>query len=257
MLAQVSIALKNWQKVKDLYQDILNDDKKNPVAQINLAWVLAEHFDQPAEALNMMKKKLEGPFSHKEVAVESLPVDFLNVLGQVYEQAVRKKVAKDLQAEMLKVFEPASKRYPSDPRMFLYLGEAHAGMEDKDQANAAYRNAISLAQNGKGPFSQEERKEFIQEGERPFERAVKCTPLAPREGKFLLRSVRSTLKPPSVRSLRGKCASLCQIRRRQWRFARVRIFEFCQGAAGETQVGSEFQRSAIFRQSLRGASLGG
>ena len=90
------------------------------------------------------------------------PADFLNILGQVYEQAVRQKIEKNLQAEMVKRFEPASKRYPSDPRMFLYLGDAHAGMEEKEQANGAYRNAIKLAQSGKGPFSMEERKEFIQ-----------------------------------------------------------------------------------------------
>ena len=86
------------------------------------------------------------------------------MIGQVYEQAILKKVEpdKDLQAEMLKRFEPAAKRYPSDPRMYLYLGEAHAGLKDKQLAQGDFLNALKLAQKGKGSFTPEERKEFIE-----------------------------------------------------------------------------------------------
>jgi predicted Zn-dependent protease len=99
--------------------------------------------------------------SRKEVAIETIPVEYLDTLGQVYQQALNKKVENDLAAEMLKRFESASKRYPSDPRMFVYLGDAHAGLKEKQQAEKAYNTAIKLVQGSKGSLSPQQRALFI------------------------------------------------------------------------------------------------
>ena len=60
LLAQVAIVRKDWEKARDVYREVLKDEKDNLIAQINLAWVLAEHLDQSAEALTIMRGKLRG-----------------------------------------------------------------------------------------------------------------------------------------------------------------------------------------------------
>jgi tetratricopeptide (TPR) repeat protein len=160
--AQVALARDDWTKAKDIYEAILKDEKYNYVAQDNLAWLLAEHFGKPDEALKMLRPKLKNPFSGKQIGVERLPADFLNILGKVYVQAIRKKVENNLAEEMTKIFDVAGERYPSDPRILFFKGFAHAELSEKDKASDALSHALRLAKEGKGRLTQDQRKELIQ-----------------------------------------------------------------------------------------------
>jgi tetratricopeptide (TPR) repeat protein len=159
--AQAEIAREKWQQAKDTYDEILKDDKNICwVAQVNKAWLLAVHLQKPEEGLAIIRSKLKGPFSSKPIAIERMPAEFLDILGNVYFQAI--KVEKNLPEEMVKIFEAASKRYPSDPRLLFFLGVAHAQLAEKDQARDALNNALRLLQAGKGPLTDDQRQKLIQ-----------------------------------------------------------------------------------------------
>jgi hypothetical protein len=88
--------------------------------------------------------------------------EFLDVLGKVFDRAVKKKAEPHLPEKMLDIFERASRRYPSDPRMALHRAEAHSALSQDQEADDAYRTALKLAENGRGLLSPIERKEMIE-----------------------------------------------------------------------------------------------
>jgi hypothetical protein len=67
--------------------------------------------------------------------------EFLDAIGAVY----RKVNTPEICDRMKLLFEEARQRYPTDPRMRLFLGHAYAGTGDKSRARAMYAAAISLA----------------------------------------------------------------------------------------------------------------
>jgi tetratricopeptide (TPR) repeat protein len=162
--AQAEIVREQWPKAYETYEEILKDDKNknNWVAQVNEAWLLAVHLNKPDEGLKIIRSKLQGPFSSKAIAVERMPAEFLDVLGKVYVQAIHANVDKNLPEEMVKIFETASKRYPSDPRILFFLGVAYAELKEKGQASDALKNALRLAKAGKGPLTTDQREKLIQ-----------------------------------------------------------------------------------------------
>jgi tetratricopeptide (TPR) repeat protein len=160
--AQLAIARKDWPKAKELYEAILKDDKNNYEAKTNLAWLLAVHLNKPEEGLKMIRDELNGPFSGRPIAVERLNPDFLNVVGAVLAEASRKKIDAEAPAQMKSIFEAASRRYPTDPRVFAHLGEALNDLAEKPKASVAFQNALRLAREGKGPLSAQERRDLIQ-----------------------------------------------------------------------------------------------
>jgi cytochrome c-type biogenesis protein CcmH/NrfG len=161
LLAQAALSRKDWLKARAIYEEVLRNEPGSFVAQINLAWLLAEHFDQPVESLQIVRRVMARPFGAAPTAGEKLTPECLDVLGKVFLKANPKQAEENLLAEMVKVFEAASRQYPFDPRCFLHLGQAHAGLAENEEAAKAYQNALQLAQAGKGPFSVAERKEFI------------------------------------------------------------------------------------------------
>jgi hypothetical protein len=93
-----------------------------------------------------------------------LPV-FLSTLGYVYEKADRP----ELYPKMRDTFLPAVKRYPSDPRMHLYLGVAYAGMNDNLNARNALRTAIALARpDAKTLLDPKERADTLADAEKAY-----------------------------------------------------------------------------------------
>ena len=64
------------------------------------------------------------------------------------------------------VFAAASKRHPHDPRMYLYLGHAYAGLGEPDRAAELYATAVALAgPRGRSLLNSTERQEVIQAAE--------------------------------------------------------------------------------------------
>jgi Flp pilus assembly protein TadD len=69
-----------------------------------------------------------------------------------------------LYAEMRDDFELARKRYPREPRVYLYLGHAYAGLGDSDRAEKNYRKTLELlGRAGVKNVAAQERKELIAE----------------------------------------------------------------------------------------------
>lgn len=163
ILVRAEIARKqhDWAKVRATYEEILKQYPTHYLARTNLAWVLSEHFDDPNTALKLLRETMINPRTGKPLTVERLAPDFLDVLGKVLRRATAKKADRELYAEMSEIFDKARYRYPNDPRLYFYLAEAQAGMDSKESAGITYQNALKLAEEGKGPLSDEDRKAFI------------------------------------------------------------------------------------------------
>ncbi|MCC6417072.1 MAG: tetratricopeptide repeat protein [Gemmataceae bacterium] len=155
----IHLARKDWEKGRDVYAAILKDHPQHFVAGNNLAWLLADRFGKPDEAYQVATTVRQGQFSKKPVTAERLPAAFLDTLGVIYHKLKRD----DLYAEMRDLFEAARKRYPHDPRMYLYLGYAQAGLGNVQRAVQLFNAAAALAgPNGRSLLSATQRQEVIQ-----------------------------------------------------------------------------------------------
>jgi hypothetical protein len=111
--------------------------------------------------LKSIRPALLNPYTGKPVMVERLSPEHLDIIGKVFARAARKQADKNLFQEMKAMFGTASKRYPTDPRMFVHLGEAYAGLSQPEQAVDTYQTALNQLQSFKGPFAPAERQELI------------------------------------------------------------------------------------------------
>jgi len=159
--AQIAMERKNWTRMREIYLEVLKQEKDNPVANVNLAWLNAEHFDDPKDSLERIRSCMINPLSGKRTTVDRISPELLDIVGKVYRQAALKKVEGNLFTEMAQVFDAACRRYPTDPRMHGHLAEALSGLADRDRASEEYQEALRLAREGKGPFTAEQRQEFI------------------------------------------------------------------------------------------------
>lgn len=141
MLAgDIAMAEQNWDEAERVYRKRLGQEKKDFVAANNLAWLLAEKKNAPAEALKLVTD-LRASRGDKPVDARRLPADFLDTIGAVYV----KLNDKDKFDDMRETFEGAVKRYPTDPRMHAFLGAAYAARGENSKAMASLDAAIKLA----------------------------------------------------------------------------------------------------------------
>lgn len=153
MAGDIAMADTKWDDADRLYRQRLAKAPEDFVAANNLAWVLAEHKNNPAEALKLMDAaRLSG--NDTPVAAERLPADFLDTYGRVY----LKLNAKDKFPAMRDMFEGAVRRYADDPRLFRLLGEAYLAIGDNSRALAALNTAIKLADDPAAKSVPEEQK---------------------------------------------------------------------------------------------------
>jgi tetratricopeptide (TPR) repeat protein len=141
LLAEVQRVKGNLKEACELYKAVLARRPNLPMAANNLAWVLAVDLKEPEQAYAVVQQLRASAAGGKQISGDRLDPDLLDTMGVVYQ----KLGGKDRAAEMLKVFDAASQRYPRDPRMWLYLGEAYAGLEDKEQADRMFQRAMKLA----------------------------------------------------------------------------------------------------------------
>lgn len=147
----VAMAAKNWDEAEQVYRRRLGKAPEDFVAANNLAWVLAEYKNNPAEALKLLDAaRLSG--NDTAVAAERLPADFLDTYGRVCLKAGQKLIddkqpekAKEQFVAMRQMFEGAIKRYIDDPRLYRLLGEAYLAVGDNTRALATLNAAIKLA----------------------------------------------------------------------------------------------------------------
>lgn len=141
LLGDIAVTQKQWDKAVTVYRQVLGEDPRNFIAGNNLAWVLAEHKNDPATALAVVTEIRKGRTGETPIGPERLPADFLDTIGVVY---VKLKDPERF-AEMRLLFEGAVKRYPTDPRMHLYLGHARAASGERSKALESFDTAIRLA----------------------------------------------------------------------------------------------------------------
>jgi tetratricopeptide (TPR) repeat protein len=143
LLGEIAMARQQWDEARNIYNTILKLRPRHFVAGNNLAWILAEKLQQPAQALAIVQDIWKGRPDLPPVAPERLPADFLDTVGVIYS----KLQCPDLYPEMRSIFEAAIRRYPTDPRMYLYLAHAQAALGERSKALENYDQAIRLASN--------------------------------------------------------------------------------------------------------------
>ena len=143
LLGEIAVARQQWDEALGIYNTILKLRPRHFVAGNNLAWILAEKLQQPAQALAVVQDIWKGRPDLPPVAPERLPADFLDTVGVIYSKLQRT----DLYPEMRSLFEAAIRRYPTDPRMYLYLAHAQAALGERSKALENYDQAIRLASN--------------------------------------------------------------------------------------------------------------
>jgi tetratricopeptide (TPR) repeat protein len=148
MLGDIALARKNWDEAIKVYDQIVKAQPRHYVAGNNLAWILAEKKNNPAAALALVEEVRKGRAGDKPISPGRLPPDFLDTIGVVYLKLNRPERL----TEMRGMFEAAVLRYPGDPRMYLYLGHALAGLQNRQRALEMFDVAIRLAgsRNGLG-----------------------------------------------------------------------------------------------------------
>lgn len=143
LLGEIALARQQWDEALSTYNTILKLRPRHFVAGNNLAWILAEKMQQPAQALAIVQDIWKGRPGLPPVAPERLPAEFLDTIGVIYSKLQRS----DLYPEMRSIFEAAIRRYPADPRMYLYLAHAQAALGERSKAIENYDAAIRLASN--------------------------------------------------------------------------------------------------------------
>lgn len=156
LLGDVAILRQNWDAALTVYGSLLKQNPRHFIAGNNLAWILAEKKNNPAAALEVVEEVRKGRNGVKPVSAERLPADFLDTIGVVY--AKLDQPAK--YPEMKALFEAAVRRYPDDPRMYLYLGLAQSGTGEKSKALENLDAATRLA-GGKNSLPEDQNKSVI------------------------------------------------------------------------------------------------
>jgi tetratricopeptide (TPR) repeat protein len=161
-LGNVYLSKEAWPQARDVYARFWAKNKSNLLAGNNLAWILAKYLNNVPEALPIVQQVRKGRLSGKPISADRLPVYFLDTLGLVYTRTDKEP----LYAEMRDSFELARQRYPREPRVYLYLGHAYAGLGEPDKAENMYRKTLELlARADDKNMTPQERKELRAEVE--------------------------------------------------------------------------------------------
>jgi len=161
VLGELYLVRKDWKACEATYTKLLELEKNNFVAGNNLAWVLAVQLNQPEKALEWLRTISKGRFSGRMLPGDRLDVEVLDTLGIVYLKLNRPEHYE----EMSQIFEAARKRYPRDPRMYLYQGHAYAGLADNAKAAQMFQSAIALASDKEITIPDSQRDTVIRDAE--------------------------------------------------------------------------------------------
>lgn len=149
----IAMIEQKWDEAETYYRQRLKTEKRDFVAANNLAWVLAEKKNNPAEALKLVTQ-VRTSMGGKAIDAQRLSPDFLDTIGTVY---LKLNDAEKF-AEMRDTFEGAIKRYPTDPRMYSFLGQAYVALGEKANAVRSLKTAVRLASDPTVKTVSEEQK---------------------------------------------------------------------------------------------------
>jgi predicted Zn-dependent protease len=154
MAGDIAVSEKDYKRAEEVYRLRLKGDPKDFVAANNLAWLLVAQKDDPKEAYQLVSDIRKG-VGEKPISAHRLPADFLDTIGLVYV----KLNDVDKYGEMRELFDGAVKRYPTDPRMYRFLGQAHAARGENAKALERLNTAVKLATDPAIKFLRDEQKE--------------------------------------------------------------------------------------------------
>jgi tetratricopeptide (TPR) repeat protein len=120
------------------YRAVLELAPDHALAGNNLAWLLSQERNAPAEALAVLRQVCQGRYSHQPLSGDRLPLNLLDTMGVVYRSARRNEDA-------VKLFQEAARRYKEEPRVFLHLARSYAGLQQYREASESLHRAAHLA----------------------------------------------------------------------------------------------------------------
>ena len=118
----------DWQDAQTAYQQAMQLDNSDPVAQNNLAWLLAEHGGDIDVALKLAQQA-------KEKAADDVNVS--DTIGWIY----YKKSSYDAALAYLK---DCTEKSPKNPTFQYHLGMTYLQLGERGQARAALQKSIQL-----------------------------------------------------------------------------------------------------------------
>jgi len=145
MLADIAYMQRNWEKAKQIYQQVIKLDPDNAIALNNYGYMLAELGEQLDEAEKMIRKALK---------IRPNEPAFMDSLGWVYFQRGDYK-------EALKWVEKAVKGQPKDAELRYHLGMIYLKLGDRGKALRELREALKI--NPRHPEANEALEQLEQE----------------------------------------------------------------------------------------------
>jgi Tfp pilus assembly protein PilF len=128
MLADIAYMQRNWEKAKQIYEQVIKLDPENATALNNYGYMLAELGERLDEAEKMIRKALK---------IRPNEPAFLDSLGWVYFQRGEYN-------EALKWVEKAVKAQPRDAELRYHLGMIYWKLGDKEKALRELREALKI-----------------------------------------------------------------------------------------------------------------
>jgi tetratricopeptide (TPR) repeat protein len=133
----------------EVYQSIYEKYPGHLTAGNNLAYLLAQERGEVGAALAIIKQVRLGRHSQKPIPGDRLPLDLLDTIGVVYRSARQFE-------EAVNLFQEAARRYTDEPRIWLHLGRAYAGLKQYrlalDSLTRATRLAVDQADSSRDPL---------------------------------------------------------------------------------------------------------
>jgi Tfp pilus assembly protein PilF len=145
MLADIAYMQRNWEKAKQIYEQVIKLDPDNAAALNNYGYMLAELGEQLDEAEKMIRKALK---------IRPNEPAFLDSLGWVYFQRGNYR-------EALKWVEKAVKGQPKDAELRYHLGMIYWKLGDREKALRELREALKI--NPQHPEANEALEQLEQE----------------------------------------------------------------------------------------------
>jgi tetratricopeptide (TPR) repeat protein len=118
-------------EARDHYAAVLEAEPNHLVAANNLAWILANDFDQPEKAVELLIRITE----HAEPG--SLPANFYDTAAVVYRKADQTEAA-------LEILRQALESQPEEPKLLFQLGRLYAESNEIHAARQALKAAMRL-----------------------------------------------------------------------------------------------------------------
>lgn len=154
LLGDIYLAQGANDKAIEIYKSRWQEDPGNMIAGNNLAWLLDQKFNKAQEAYDILEKVRLGSRGQKALPGDRLPLDLLDTIGLVYNDARHFK-------EAAAVLEEALDRYKDEPRLYRHLGKANLGRNRPQEATQCLEKAATIAERRARGGSDSERKYWL------------------------------------------------------------------------------------------------